>query len=69
MASHHPPTPETWALVMLGILGVLTLITLLFFFLGAIPLPKLCWLLGMLVLGAISVCLRYVSNAGGGSKN
>jgi hypothetical protein len=48
---------------MLGILGVLTLITLLFFFLGTIPLPKLWWLLGMLVLGALSVGLRYLANA------
>ena len=65
MARAHPPTPETWALAMLGILGVLTLITLLFFFLGAIPLPKLCWILAMLVLGAFSVGMRYISNAGG----
>lgn len=64
MATRHPPTPETWAVAMLGILGVLTVITLLFFFLGAIPLPKLCWILGMLVLGAFSVGMRYLGNAG-----
>jgi hypothetical protein len=65
MASRHPPTPETWALVMLGILGVLTAITLAFYFLGAIPFTKLLWILLMLVLGVISVCLRYLANAGG----
>ncbi len=64
MANRHPPTPETWALVMLGILGVLTLVTLLFFFLGAMPLTQLCWILGMLVLGALSVGPRYLGNAG-----
>lgn len=64
MARAHPPTPETWALVMLGVLAVLTLVTLLFFFLGAIPPGKLAWILGLLVLGAVSVGLRYLSNAG-----
>jgi hypothetical protein len=64
MTSRHPPTPETWARVMLSILGVLTLITLAFYFLGVISLGKLGWLTGMLVLGAVSVGLRYLSNAG-----
>jgi hypothetical protein len=64
MATRHPPTPEAWALTMLGILGVLTLLTLTFFFLGAIPSPQLWWLLAMLVLGACSVGFRYLSNAG-----
>jgi hypothetical protein len=64
MASRHPPTPETWARVMLGMLAVLTLITFAFYFLGAIPTPKLIWILGMLVLGAVSVGLRYLGNAG-----
>ena len=36
----------------------------LFFFLGAIPVTKLLWILGMLVLGALSVGLRYLANAG-----
>ncbi|HSN18832.1 MAG TPA: hypothetical protein VLV87_11570 [Gammaproteobacteria bacterium] len=64
MVSRHPPTPETWALAMLGILAALTVVTLVLFFLGAIPLTKLWWILGMLVLGALSVGLRYLSNAG-----
>ena len=64
MTARHPPTPETWALTMLGILGVLTLITFVFFFLGAIPVPKLWWILAMLVLGAFSVGMRYLGNAG-----
>lgn len=64
MASHHPPTPETWALVMLGILALLAVVTLVFFFLGAMPLSKLGWIVGMLLLGALSVGLRYLSNAG-----
>lgn len=68
MATRHPPTPETWALVMLGILGVLTLITLAFYFLGAITLGKLLWILLMLVLGVLSVGLRYLSNAGPPAK-
>ena len=64
MASRHPPTPETWALVMLGILGVLTVITFGFYFMEAIPGTKLLWILLMIALGAVSVCLRYLSNAG-----
>lgn len=64
MASRHPPTPEIWALVMLGILGVLAVVTLVFFFLGAMPLAKLGGIVGMLLLGALSVGLRYLSNAG-----
>lgn len=51
-------------MVMLSILGVLTLITFAFYFLGAISTPKLLWILLMLVLGAVSVGLRYLSNAG-----
>ena len=49
---------------MLGILGVLTLITFGFYFLGAIPTTKLLWILLMLVLGVVSVGLRYLGNAG-----
>ncbi len=64
MASRHPPTPETWALVMLGILAVLAVVTLVFFFLGAMSLTKLGWIVGMLLLGALSVGLRYLSNPG-----
>ena len=65
MARAHPPTPETWARVMLGILGVLTVITFALYFLGAIPTTKLLWIIFMLVLGAISIGLRYLANAGG----
>jgi hypothetical protein len=54
---------------MLSILGVLTLITLAFYFLGAIPTAKLMWILLMLVLGALSVGMRYLGNAGGDPKN
>lgn len=64
MASRHPPTPETWALVMLGILAVLAVVALVFFFLGAMSLSKLGWIVGMLLLGALSVGLRYLGNAG-----
>jgi hypothetical protein len=64
MVNRHPPTPETWALVMLGILGVLTLITVAFYFLGAMSTSKLLWILLMLVLGALSVGMRYLGNAG-----
>lgn len=63
MATRNPPTPETWALVMLGILGLLTLITLALYFLGAMTTSKLLWILLMLVLGAVSVGMRYLSNA------
>ena len=64
MATRHPPTPEVWALVMLGILALLAVVTLVFFFLGAMSLSKLGWMAGMLLLGAVSVGLRYLGNAG-----
>jgi hypothetical protein len=64
MASRHPPTPEVWALAMLGILAVLAVVTLVFYFLGAMTLSKLGWIAGMLLLGALSVGLRYLGNAG-----
>ncbi|MFI4967847.1 MAG: hypothetical protein ACHQAU_03900 [Gammaproteobacteria bacterium] len=64
MASRHPPTPEIWALAMLGVLALLAVVTLVFFFLGAMSLVKLGWIVGMLLLGALSVGLRYLSNAG-----
>lgn len=49
---------------MLWILGVLAIVTLVFFFLGAMSLSKLGWMAGMLLLGAVSVGLRYLGNAG-----
>jgi hypothetical protein len=49
---------------MLGILAVLTVITLAFYLLGAIPTTKLLWILLMIALGAVSVGLRYLGNAG-----
>jgi len=49
---------------MLGILAVLAVVTLVFFFLGAMSLSKLGWIVGMLLLGALSVGLRYLGNAG-----
>ena len=60
----NPPTPEAWARVMLGILGVLMLITLAFYFVGVITTGKLIWMLLLTVLGALSVGLRYLANAG-----
>jgi hypothetical protein len=64
MTSRHPPTPETWALAILGILAVLAVVTLVFFFLGAMSLSKLGWIVGVLLLGAVSVALHYLGNAG-----
>lgn len=64
MTSRHPPTPETWALAMLAVLGVLAAVTFVFFFLGAIPTTQLWLILGMLVFGAFSVGMRYIGNAG-----
>ena len=49
---------------MLGVLAALTVITFVFYFLGAIPTTKLLWIILMLALGAVSVGLRYLMNAG-----
>lgn len=60
---HGPIRPETWALTMLCILGVCTAATLLIFFLGGLSLAGLGGMALLLLLGALSVLLRYLYNA------
>ena len=60
----HPPSPETWALAMLGIIGAGTLGFVLFYFLGALSGMQLLALIGLGALGVVSVGLRYRLNAG-----
>lgn len=60
---HGPIRPETWALTMLCILGVCTAATLLIFFLGGLSLAGLGGMALLLLLGVLSVLLRYLHNA------
>lgn len=60
---NRPVRPETWALTMLGILGACAIATLVIFFLGGLSLTGLGGMVLLLILGALSVLLRYLSNA------
>ena len=60
---HGPVRPETWALVMLSILGFCGIVAVVLFFLGGLSLPGLGGIFLLLLLGALSVLLRYLYNA------
>lgn len=60
---HGPIRPETWAITMLCILGVCAIATLVIFFLGGLSLAGLGGMALLLLLGALSVLLRYLYNA------
>lgn len=60
---HGPIRPETWAISMLCILGACGIATLVIFFLGGLSLAGLGGMFLLLILGALSVLLRYLSNA------
>ena len=58
-----PIRPETWALGMLCILGLCGIAALVLFFLGGLSLLGLGGIFLLLLLGALSVLLRYLHNA------
>jgi hypothetical protein len=58
-----PVRPETWAAVMFGLLGVCAAGAVVLFFLGALSLAGLGGIFLLLLLGALSVLLRYLYNA------
>lgn len=60
---HGPVRPETWALAMLCILGLCGAAALVLFFLGGLSLTGLGGIFLLLLLGALSVLLRYLHNA------
>ena len=60
---HGPIRPETWAIGMLCILGVCGVAAVVLFFLGGMSLAGLGGMFLLLLLGALSVLLRYLSNA------
>ncbi len=60
---HGPISPETWAIGMLCILGICGLAALALFFLGSLSLLGLGGIFLLLLLGALSVLLRYLYNA------
>lgn len=60
---HRPIRPETWAITMLCLLGFCGAAALVLFFLGGLSLPGLGGIFLLLLLGALSVLLRYLYNA------
>lgn len=60
---HGPIRPETWAIAMLCILGACAAATLVIFFLGGLSLAGLGGMTLLLLVGALSVLLRYLYNA------
>jgi high-affinity Fe2+/Pb2+ permease len=58
----HPPSPEAWALTMLGIIAAGTVGFVVFWFLGALSGLQLLSLIGLAALGVVSVLLRYRAN-------
>ena len=60
---HGPISPETWALGMLCILGLCGVAAVVLFFLGGLSLLGLGGIFLLLLLGALSVLLRYLYNA------
>ncbi len=60
---HGPVRPETWAIVMLCLLGFCGLSAVTLFFLGGLSLVGLGGIFLLLLLGALSVLLRYLYNA------
>lgn len=60
---HGPVRPETWAIAMLCILGACAAATLVIFLLGGLSLAGLGGMVLLLILGALSVLMRYLYNA------
>jgi hypothetical protein len=58
----HPPSPETWALVMLALLGVCAAGMGAIYFLGALTGRQFLWVLLLIGLAALSVVLRYLTS-------
>ena len=57
-----PLRPETWAAVMLGVLGLCGLGILAVFLAGALSWGKLLLILLLLFLAGVSVLARYLSS-------
>ena len=60
---HGPVRPETWAIVMFCLLGFCAVSAVTLFFLGGLSLAGLGGIFLLLLLGALSVLLRYLYNA------
>jgi hypothetical protein len=64
-AKHHGPMrPETWAVIMLGLLGFCGLAVLAVFLIGGLSLAELGVIFLLLLLAAVSVIARYLSTPG-----
>jgi len=57
-----PLRPETWAKIMLGILGACALAMLGLFAIGAIAVGMLLTMLLLIAVAAVSVVARYLSS-------
>ena len=60
----HPPTPETWAKVMYGLLAVCAAGVAGLYILGGLTGRQLLWVLALIAAAAVSVTLRYLTSAG-----
>jgi len=56
--------PETWAAIMLGLLGLCALAMLAVFLIGGLSLGLLGVVFGLILLAAVSVVARYLSSPG-----
>ena len=63
---NHPPTPETWAAVMGGLLSLCAVCVVVFYFLGALTGRQLLWVMLLIGLAGLSVLRRYLTTPGRG---
>ena len=61
---HGPMRPETWAAIMLGLIGFCGLAVLAVFFIGGLNLAELGVIFLLLLVSAVSVIARYLSTPG-----
>lgn len=61
---HGPMRPETWAAIMLALLGFCGLAVLAVFFIGGLSLAELGVVFLLLLVAAVSVLARYLSTPG-----
>lgn len=64
---NHPPSPEAWAAVMGGLLGLCAAGVGVMYFLGALSGRQLFWIILLIGLAALSVLRRYLTTPRRGS--
>lgn len=61
---HGPMRPETWAAIMLALIGFCGLAVLAVFFIGGLNLAELGIVFLLLLVATVSVVARYLSTPG-----